>query len=212
MAAEGTWRSTRREAGRGKRNGEEPAALETLRRFRADLYGCRARRADALFELADTLVAGHAVATAPPPHLSLESAFRRGWGSTYGALRRGRIAEEAARDLLAAWRPAGWPAVFAVDASSWARCDAECSPERGYYHHPSRHSNGQPIVAGWNYSWIAGLNWEPNSWTAPLDVRRIHPTEEAGRVTAAQVEAASSAVAHITAPQARAATLRLVPR
>ena len=189
MAAEGTWRSTRRAAGRGKRNGEEPAALEPLRRFRADLYGCLTRRADALFELADTLVAGQAVATAPPPHLSLEPAFRRGWGSTYGALRRGRIVEEAVRDLLAAWRPAGWPAVFAVDASSWARCDAECSPERGYYHHPSRHSNGQPIVAGWNYSWIAGLNWEPNSWTAPLDVRRIHPTENAGRVTAAQVEA-----------------------
>ena len=161
----------------------------TLRSFRRDLYGCLTRRADALFELADTLVAGEAMATAPPPHLSLEPAFRRGWGSTYGALRRGRIAEAALRDLLAAWRPANWPAVFAVDASSWPRCDAECSPERGYYHHPSRHSNGQPIVAGWNYSWIAGLNWEPNSWTAPLDVRRMHPTEDAGRATAAQVEA-----------------------
>ncbi len=157
--------------------------------FRASLYGCLARRADALFELADTLVAGHAVATAPPPHLSLEPAFRRGWGSTYGALRRGRIAEDALRDLLAATRPAGWPAVFAVDASSWARCDAECSPERGYYHHPSRHSNGQPIVAGWNYSWIAQLNWDADSWTAPLDVRRLHPAEDTGRVTASQVAA-----------------------
>ena len=156
--------------------------------FRASLYGCLTRRADALFELADTLVAGHAVATAPPPHLSLEPAFRRGWGSTYGALRRGRIAEAAVRDLLAATRPASWPAVFAVDASSWARCDAECSPERGYYHHPSRHSAGQPIVAGWNYSWIAELNWEADSWTAPLDVRRMHPSEDAGRITAGQVE------------------------
>jgi DDE superfamily endonuclease len=50
-------------------------------------------------------------------------------------------------------------------------------------------SNGQAIVAGWNYSWIAGLNWERNSWTAPLDVRRIHPTEDARRITAGQVEA-----------------------
>ena len=189
MAAAGTWRSTQRAAGGSKRNGEDPAALETLRRFRGGLYGCLARRADASFELADTLVAGEAVATAPPPHLSLEPAFRRGWGSTYGALRRGRISEAAVRDLLAAWRPADWPAVFAVDASSWARCDAECSPERGYYHHPSRHSNGQPIVAGWNYSWIAQLNWERDSWTAPLDVRRIHPSEDTGRVTATQVTA-----------------------
>lgn len=121
--------------------------------------------------------------------MSLEPAFRRGWGSTYGALRRGRIDEEAVRDLLAAWRPRDWPALFAVDASSWARCDAECSPERGYYHHPSRHSNGKPIVAGWNYSWIAGLDWGADSWTAPLDVRRISPTEDAGRVTAGQVGA-----------------------
>jgi len=75
-----------------------------VRRLRAGLYGCLTRRADALFELADTLVAGHALATAPPPHLSLEPAFRRGWGSTYGALRRGRIAEAAVRELLAATR------------------------------------------------------------------------------------------------------------
>jgi hypothetical protein len=168
---------------------DRAAEREALRRFRGDLHGCLTRRADALFELADTLVAGHAVGTAPPPHLSLEPVFRRGWGSTYGALRRGRITEAAVRDLLAAVRPAGWPAVFAVDASSWARCDAECSPERGYYHHPSRHSNGQPIVAGWNYSWIAQLNWQADSWTAPLDVRRIHPSEDAGRVTAGQVAA-----------------------
>ncbi len=124
-----------------------------------------------------------------PPHLSLEPPFRRGWGSQYGALRRGRIDAEALRDLLAATRLADWPGVFAVDASSWPRCDAECSPERGYYHHPSRHSNGQPIVAGWNYSPIAGLNWDADSWTAPLDVRRIHPAEDTGQAAAGQVAA-----------------------
>jgi hypothetical protein len=166
---------------------DRAAEREALRRFRGDLHGCLTRRADALFELADTLVAGHAVATAPPPHLSLEPVFRRGWGSTYGALRRGRITEAAVRDLLAAVRPAGWPAVFAVDASSWARCDAECSPERGYYHHPSRHSNGQPIVAGWSYQWIAGLSWAPDSWTAPLDVARLSPADNPTDATLVQV-------------------------
>lgn len=35
-----------------------------------------------------------------------------------------------------------------MDASTWARCDAERSPERGFYHHPSKHSAGQTIVAG----------------------------------------------------------------
>ncbi|MGH2466846.1 MAG: hypothetical protein ACRDGL_03845 [Candidatus Limnocylindrales bacterium] len=98
-----------------------------MKGFRDGLYGCLVRCADALFELTDTLVAGQAVATAPPLHLSLEPAFRRGWGSTYGALRRGRIDAAAVRDLLVACRPATWPMVFAVDASSWPRGDAACS-------------------------------------------------------------------------------------
>jgi len=65
--------------------------------------------------------------------------------------------------------------VFAVDASTWARSDAETSPERGFYYSASKHSAGQPIVAGWSYQWISQLDWAPDSWTAPLDVRRIPP-------------------------------------
>src|SRR5680860_1523544 len=52
------------------------------------------------------------------------------------------------RNLLVAHRPADWPLVFAVDASTWARCDAETSPERGFYYSASTHSAGKPIVAG----------------------------------------------------------------
>ena len=63
--------------------------------------------------------------------------------------------------------------MFAVDASSWARCDAETSPERGYYYSASKHSAGKPIVAGWSYQWISQLDWTPDSWTAPLDGLRI---------------------------------------
>lgn len=168
---------------------ERDAGSAACRSFRDGLYACLPRRPDALFELADTLLAGQATASGAPPYLSLEPVFRRGWGSAYGALRWGDIDEEALRRLLAATRPTAWPAVFAVDTSSWPRCDAECSPERGFYHHPSRHSNGQPIVAGWNYSWIAQLNWDADSWTAPLDVRRIAPGEQAGRATAGQIGA-----------------------
>jgi hypothetical protein len=42
---------------------------------------------------------------------------------------------------------AGETPVYGVDASVWPRCDAETSPQRGYYYHPSRHSAGKPIVA-----------------------------------------------------------------
>jgi len=42
----------------------------------------------------------------------------------------------------------------------FVRCDAETSPGRAIYYHPSRHCAGQPIVAGWAYHWIAQLRRE----------------------------------------------------
>lgn len=77
--------------------------------------------------------------------------------------------------------------VYAVDASVWDRCDAECSPERSYYYHPSRHSASQPIVAGWSYQFLARLNFVRESWTAPVDVRRVRPAQDANVVAAEQV-------------------------
>ena len=77
--------------------------------------------------------------------------------------------------------------VYAVDTSVWPRCDAECSPERGYYYHPSRHSAGQPIVAGWAYQFVAQLNFVRESWTAPVDVQRLRPAQDANVVATEQV-------------------------
>src|SRR5215216_2576789 len=74
-------------------------------------------------------------------HLSLQPAHRRGWGSLYAALQWGRVEAEALRALLGGYPLASeGPPVHAVDVSVWSRCDAESSPERGYYYHPSRHS------------------------------------------------------------------------
>ncbi len=53
--------------------------------------------------------------------------------------------------------------------------------------HPSRHSAGQPIVAGWSYQWLAQIGFARERWTAPLDVRRIHPSENANAVAVAQI-------------------------
>jgi hypothetical protein len=170
------------------RTGRDAPQVERLASFRAGLYASMPRRSDALFELSDTLVSGGGGPTLPPPHLSLQAVFRRGHGSVYGALRHGVIDAKALLTLLVAHRPADWPQVFAVDTSSWARDDAETSPDRGYYHHPSRHSNGKPIVAGWNYSFVAQVNFDKDSWTAPVAVARIHPREDTGRATARQVQ------------------------
>ncbi|MCA1719107.1 MAG: transposase [Actinobacteria bacterium] len=166
-------------------------SLDALRAFRDSLYRCFDRRADALFELGDAVLTAAQVVPSPV-HLSLEPAHRRGWGSLYAALDRGRIDAETLRGLLARHSlPAsrGEPPVYAVDVSVWPRCDAESSPQRGFYYHPSRHSAGQPIVAGWAYQFIAGLNFVRESWSAPVDVERVHPTEDANEVAAEQVKA-----------------------
>ena len=157
-----------------------------LERFRRELYRTFSSWGDALFELADAaLCAPSPVASVPA--LSLEPVFRRSHGSLYKALERGRIDEDRLRRLLVANRPTDWPLVFAVDASTWDRCDAECSPERGYYYSASKHSAGQPIVAGWNYQWICLLNWAHDSWTAPLDVERITPFQDPTTATVEQI-------------------------
>ena len=73
---------------------------DVLRAFRQALYECFYRRADALFELTDALTLT-ADAVPSPAHLSLQPLHRRGWGSLYAALDRGRIDAEALRRLLA---------------------------------------------------------------------------------------------------------------
>jgi DDE superfamily endonuclease len=162
---------------------------DALLSFRNSFYECLHRRGDALFELTDAILSAHA-AVPSPVHLSLQASHHRGWGSLYAALDRGQIDDEALRKLLARHPLSGSAAttpVYAVDTSVWPRCDAECSPERGYYYHPSRHSAGQPIVAGWAYQFIAHLNFVRESWTAPVDVERVRPAQDANVVAAEQV-------------------------
>jgi hypothetical protein len=151
------------------------------------LYRCFEQRADALFELIDAVLTAGPVPS--PAHLSLEAAHRRGWGSLYDALAVGRIDAEACRALLARHPLADGQQIYAVDVSVWPRGDAETSPERGFYDHPSRHSAGQPIVAGSAYQWVAQLSFARDRWTAPVDVQRVHPRANANQVAAEQIKA-----------------------
>ncbi len=162
------------------------SAAAALRGFRAGFHCTLTGWADAAFELTDALLC-QPTPVASVPALSLEPQFRRSHGSLYKALARGGVDAAAMRDLLVAHRPGHWPAVYAVDASSWPRCDAETSPGRGFYYSASRHSAGQPIVAGWSYQWITQLGWANDSWTAPVDARRIPPSDSPTEATAAQI-------------------------
>jgi hypothetical protein len=164
-----------------------PHTLDQLRAFRAALHRAFTTWADALFELTDaTLCATGPVHSVPA--LSLEPEFSRSHGSLYKSLAEGQIDVDALRQLLVAHAPADWPLVFAVDASTWARCDAECSPERGFHYSASQHSAGQPIVAGWSYQWISQLCWAKDSWTAPIDVCRLSPQMDPTGTTINQVK------------------------
>lgn len=138
---------------------------ERLRRFRSGFHQCLTGWPDAAFELTDAMLCSPAP-VASVPALSLEPAFRRSHGSLYKALARGEVDTEAMRDLLVTHRPRDWPPVFAVDASTWVRCDAQTSPERGFYYSASQHSAGQPIVAGWSYQWAGPTNGCV-AWTGP---------------------------------------------
>ena len=160
-------------------------ALERLRAFRQAIYITFGCRRDALVEILDALL------TAPviehPVHLSLAPGFQRTWGSIYDALNAGTMSLPRLEDIAAAQPLETSTAWYAVDASVWPRCDAETSSERGYNHHHSRHSKGQPIVAGWNYSWLVQVPERCSSWTAPLRVRRMPPGENVNQVAAEQI-------------------------
>jgi DDE superfamily endonuclease len=157
-----------------------------LRAFRTAVHACFHRRADALFELTDALLAAESVTSLP--HVSLQAAHRRGWGSLYDALAEGHLDVATLRTLLNRHVASDEHPVYAIDLSVWPRCDAETSPERGYSYHPSRHSAGQPIVAGWAYQWLAQLNGRADRWTTPLDVQRLHPRQNATTVAVEQIK------------------------
>jgi hypothetical protein len=158
---------------------------EALRAFRHQVYMLFGCRRDALFETLDAVLTVPILET--PAHLSLAPHCQRRWGSLYDALNAGTMNLAHLEQLVAAYLLTPTTTWYAVDASVWPRCDAETSPERGYYHHPYRQSHGQPIVAGWNYSWLAQVPLRGSSWTAPLRVRRILPGENVNQVAAEQI-------------------------
>ena len=90
----------------------------------------------------------------PQPRAGVPPIARR----LYKCLADGAMDDALLRQLFVEHAPRGWTLVFAVDASTWDRCDAECSPERGFHYSASKHSAGKPIVAGWSYQWISQLN------------------------------------------------------
>jgi hypothetical protein len=146
------------------------ACRETLVGFRAGLYRCFRKRADALFELADAVLTTRGVAGSLV-ELSLEKAFRRGHGALYDALAAGEIDVDAVAGLLAAsWEdPDDGPVKIAVDTSAWPRPDAVTSPGLCHCYTTCRCDGARKTIPGWPFSFAAGLEWGASSrrccWT-----------------------------------------------
>jgi len=113
--------------------------------------------------------------------------------SLYAALAEGRLDEPALRGLVGRHPLDDGQPVYALDTGVWPRNDAETSPGRGYDFSPSRQSAGQPIVTGWSYAWLAQVSFTHDSWTAPLDVRRVPADGGAHAVAAAPIRAVVAA-------------------
>ena len=67
--------------------------------------------------------------------------------------------------------------------------DAPTSAERGFCHVYGRGRSADQFIPRWPYSFIAALEPGRSSWTALLDVQRLHPDDDVTAVTAAQLRA-----------------------
>jgi hypothetical protein len=164
-------------------------AFGELSRFRREFYECLTARADALFELTDAIVCADGP-VGSLVELSLVGEHRRGHGSLYAALARGRLDVRRLRWALSAVplpRAADGRLVLAVDVTCWLRPEAHTSPGRILCHTYGRGKDQHLMIPGWPYSVVCALETGRSSWTAPLDARRLAPGDDAATVTAGQL-------------------------
>jgi hypothetical protein len=160
-----------------------------LAAFRRQFYDCLTARMDALFELADAVLCADGPVRSLV-ELSLVGEHRRGHGSLYAALARGRIDIEQLRTAVAGIalpRAADGRLVLAVNITCWLRPDAHTSSQRILCHTYGRGKDQHVMVPGWPYSFITALEPGRSSWTAPLDAQRLAPGDDAAIVTAGQL-------------------------
>jgi hypothetical protein len=101
--------------------------------------------------------------------LSLAGEHRRGHGSLYAALSRGRIDIEAVKTAVAAVavpRAADGRIVLAVDVTCWLRPEAHTSPQRVLCHTYGRGKDTHMMIPGWPYSLVTASETarRPRRW------------------------------------------------
>lgn len=148
--------------------------INTLRRFRHDVYDCFPRAKDALFNTVDALISEtHAQSL---PELSQSLWFERQWSSIYEAFEDGRIDSTRLQEVFARYLPnpeTGKPLWIGIDASNIARPAAVTSADRTAQHMHNLPKGSKAVTYGWQFSTVVVLPELPSSWTYLLSQRRI---------------------------------------
>lgn len=168
-------------------------ALAEASRLRAEFYACPTARRDEQLEPADALVCIDGPITSPVD-LTMVHEHRRGHGTSYAALNRGRSDVEKLRTLLAGPplpRFDGRRLVPAVDVPPWLRPDAPRSADRLFCHDYGRAKSAAQLIPGRPYSFVTVPEPGATSWTPILDVIRLGPENDATAATATQLRAAA---------------------
>jgi hypothetical protein len=133
--------------------------------------------------------------------------FRRGHGALYDALADGAVDEDRLRDLLAGQLAADVPLMFGIDATTYPRPNAECSPDRGPHYAPCRCDGDRKVVPGWQFQWVMGLEWGTSSWTLPVDAGRLPEGACPVTTTAGQIRDLAGRLSRRQGPAGRPAPL-----
>jgi hypothetical protein len=162
--------------------------LNTLQRFRHEVYGCFDRAADALFNTVDALLTETQAQSFP--ELSLSPWFARRWCSLYEAFEDGQIDQGRLRRVFARYlmQPSeGERAWLGIDATSIQRPESKTARDRTVVYVPNLPKDSKPISYGWQFSTVVLLPVQPSSWTAVLDQQRIRSEQTSVQVAAAQL-------------------------
>lgn len=163
--------------------------LNTLKRFRHELYDCCPRAKDALFTTMDALITQTQARSLP--ELSQAPRFERHWSSVYEAFEDGRIERQRLQEVFVRYLPVsqeGTRLWIGIDASSIARPAARTSADRTAQPVHNLPKSKQAITYGWQFSTVVALPERPSSWTYILDQQRITSATTAIEVAFRQLE------------------------
>ncbi len=163
----------------------------TWQDYRNQIYESFTRGADALFNLADALLAESQAKSLA--ELSLSPWFERKWPSVYEALEDGQINVEKLREAgvkaLLADKGEHEPIRIAVDTTVVERADAATSEDRGIIHLSNLPQVDKPIGVGWTFSTVVLLPDQPSSWAPILDQKRVASSQTPIQVAIEQLKA-----------------------